>query len=147
MAGNPDTLTRPSALAMIGDPAPEEAGRWEVHLAYRLVSSNSVVDLRAIADFVQIDSAFSGQTTVDFQIGDVTKYSVEADVEGELTGNLVLLDLHMHEGTLSVSPFFCTGEAKTEGKRYEGKWRMPCLKPETCGCEGDDGYFSLTRVG
>lgn len=110
-------------------------------------TTGTVVDLRAIVDFVRIGQFFSGQTTVDFQTGDTVRYSVEADVEGELTESLVLLDLHMHEGTLSVSPFFCAGDAQTEGKRYEGKWHMPCLKPESCGCDGDDGYFSLTRVG
>ncbi|WP_084398043.1 hypothetical protein [Henriciella aquimarina] len=142
-----DTLTRPSALAAIGETAPEEGGRWEVHLAYRLETSNTVVDLRAIIDFVRIGQFFSGQTVVAFQAGDDVRYRVDADVEGELTKSLVMLDLHMQEGVLSVSPFFCTGEAKTEGKRYEGHWHMPCLKPQTCGCDGDDGAFSLTRIG
>ena len=142
-----DTLTKPSALARIGETAPEEAGRWELHLAYRMDTTGTVVDFRAIVDFVRIDAFFSGRTVVAYHVGDTVKFRVDADVEGELTAGRVRLDLHMQEGALSVSPFFCSGEAVTEGKRYEGQWHMPCIKPETCGCEGDDGYFSLTRVG
>ncbi len=117
-----------------------------MHLAYRMQTTNTVVDLRAIVDFVSIGEVFSGRTVVAFHVGDTVKMRVDADVEGEMTASLVMLDLHMQEGALSASPFFCTGEAQTEGKRYEGKWHMPCIKPETCGCDGDDGYFSLTRV-
>lgn len=90
---------------------------------------------------------FSGQTEVAYYTGKTVNSRVQADIEGEVTGGLAMLDLHIKEGALSVSPFYCTAEAVTEGERYEGKWHMPCLKPDMCGCEGDDGYFSLTRVG
>lgn len=120
---------------------------WALHIAFRMQATNSVIDLRATVDSVRTGDVFSGRTVVAYHAGDVVTSRVEATVEGELTDSLAMLDLHIQEGALSVSPFFCTGETVTEGERYEGKWRIPCLRPETCGCDGQSGYFSLKRAG
>ena len=133
-------------MAEPAEAEPETAGRWEVHLAYRMQSSNSVVDFKAIVDFVRIGSFFSGRTDMTYVLGGREAMRVPADIEGELTDTQALLDVHMQEGAMRRAPFNCAGAAKTDGQQFEGEWTMPCLDPVNCGCGGDRGAFWLTRV-
>ena len=128
------------------DAEPEPAGRWEVHLAYRMESSNSVVDFKAVVDFVRIGSFFSGRTDMAYMKGSTEMMRVPADIEGEVSDAHALLDVHMQEGALKGVPFQCSGEARLDGRQFEGKWHMPCLDPANCGCDGDDGAFWLSRI-
>ncbi|MEM5518548.1 hypothetical protein WNY37_16440 [Henriciella sp. AS95] len=146
MAGRTSTLTRTSSLAEIAEAAPEASGLWEVHLAYRMASMNSVVDFKAVVDFVRLGAFFDGRASMAYVTGGREAMRVPADIEGELTADLALLDVRMQEGVMKRAPFHCSGEARPDGKQYEGKWHMPCLRPDTCGCDGNSGYFSLTRV-
>lgn len=141
-----DTLTRPSALVQIGEAEPEAGGRWELRIAMQLKTLGPV-EMRAMADFVRLGQQFSGQTMVVYYMEDRGGPGFDADIEGELSDMDVRLDLNFQEGELATAPFLCTGTAVTQGKRYEGRWHMPCLDPAGCGCEGEDGDFSLTRVG
>ncbi len=141
-----NTLTKPSALAKIGETVPEEGGRWEIRLEMILKSSGREVTMKAMADFVRLGQQFSGQTMVVYYMGEQGGPGFDADVEGELSETDVRLDLNMLEGDLRGASFQCSGTASAKGKRYEGRWHMPCIDPVECGCEGDDGDFSLTRV-
>lgn len=141
-----DTLTRPSVLETVGEAEPEGAGRWEVHIAYRMASSNSVVDFKAVVDFVRLGAFFSGRTNMACIAGGREAMRVPTDFEGELTHKQALLDVHMQEGALRRAPFHCSGDAKLDGAKYEGIWKMPCLDPDGCGCDGDSGAFWLTRI-
>ena len=142
-----DTLTKPSALSKIGEAAPEDGGRWEIRLEVLLKSSGREVTMKAVADFVRLGQQFSGQTMVVYWMGEQGGPGFDADVEGELSDSDVHLELNMQQGELRQAPFLCTGTAVAEGQRYEGRWHMPCLDPVDCGCDGDDGDFSLTRTG
>ncbi|GGB78027.1 hypothetical protein [Henriciella pelagia] len=141
-----DTLTRPDALVGLADAEPEAAGRWELHLAYRMKSMNTVIDFKAVVDFVRIGAFFSGRSSMAYLNGTTEIMRVPTDIEGELTGTQALLDVHMQEGALKRAPFHCSGEARPDGRQYEGLWTMPCIDPVKCGCEGDRGAFWLTRV-
>ncbi|WP_084420126.1 hypothetical protein [Henriciella litoralis] len=141
-----ETLTRSSLLEDVAEAAPEEAGCWEVHLAYRMASMNSVVDFKAVVDFVRLGAFFSGRAGMAYVTGGREMMRVPAAIEGELTADLALLDVRLQEGAMKQAPFHCSGEARPDGQQYEGKWHMPCLRPDTCGCDGNSGYFSLTRV-
>lgn len=107
---------------------------------------NSVVDFKAVVDFVRLGAFFSGRADMAYIAGGREAMRVPSDIEGELTDTQALLDVHMQEGALKRAPFHCSGEAKPDGKSYEGQWRMPCLDPVGCGCDGDSGAFWLTRV-
>ena len=107
---------------------------------------NSVVDFKAIVDFVRIGGFFNGRTSMAYMNGDTELTRVPADIDGELTATEALLDVHMHEGALKGVPFQCSGDARLDGNQYEGKWHMPCLDPVGCGCDGDSGAFWLTRI-
>lgn len=141
-----DTLTRPSALSKIGDAAPEEGGRWELRVAMTFENIDDV-ELRAMVDFVRIGRQFAGQTMVVYWMGEQGGPGFDADIEGELSDTDLQLDMILLEGELAGTPYHCTGTAEVAGKRYTGRWHMPCIDPVECGCEGDDGDFSLTRVG
>lgn len=47
-----DTLTRPSALAAIGEAEPEEGGRWELRLKMEMETLGA--QMRAMVDFVRL---------------------------------------------------------------------------------------------
>lgn len=145
-SGGSDLLSRPGAAAMITDAAPEEGGRWELRLDMELETLGAV-QMRAMADFVRLGQQFSGQTMVVYYMGEQGGPGFDADIEGELSDADVRLDINIQEGELKHAPFLCTGTAETEGRRYTGRWHMPCLDPVECGCEGEDGDFTLTRIG
>ncbi|MEQ9317364.1 MAG: hypothetical protein RLN72_16050, partial [Henriciella sp.] len=107
-------------------------------------SSNSVIDFKAIVDFVRIGAFFSGTASMACINGSTELMRVPADIEGELTGTQALLDVHMQDGALKRASFHCSGDAKLDGRQYEGLWRIPCIDPVKCGCDGDSGAFWLT---
>lgn len=141
-----DTLTRPSTLAQIGDAEPQAGGRWELRIRMEFESIDDV-EVRAMVDFVQLGNQFAGQTEATYYFEDREGPAFDADFEGDMTDTDVRLDMTFLEGELAGTPYNCKGSAETKGKRYTGRWHMPCLDPVECACEGDDGDFTLTRIG
>lgn len=96
--------------------------------------------------FFNPNGLFSG--TADYHIEDTKARSVtfEADIEGETFDTTVHMDLYVATRShREVVATFSLDGGKDNDVTYTGQFHAPCRAPDTCGCDGFDGPFQLTK--
>jgi hypothetical protein len=73
-------------------------------------------------------------------------FGFETDVDGMRSPESVEMQVHIFGAPVRLQPMACTGLSSVDETRYEGTWTMPCLDPESCGCDGSDGKFRLSEL-
>lgn len=120
--------------------------KWELHLVIPGKKSN--VFGRATLHTVPESGLFSERVKMIIWTTDTSPndFGWQTDVDGMRLTDSVDLNVHIFGSSIRFNPMDCRGVSVTDCTRYEGDWTMPCMKPESCGCEGLSGSFFFSEL-
>lgn len=146
MPNRDDVLDVSPQVRALLDTEPEPGGHWQLYLKQVSKLDGADIDGRALVDFIHLGDGFAGRTDMELIINGEPRFPFPIDIDGQIGASETTLTIRTEYRELNGAVFECHGEATQSGKVYEGRWNVGCLKPETCGCSGSEGYFELTLV-
>ncbi|NNJ72283.1 MAG: hypothetical protein HKP09_03775 [Enterobacterales bacterium] len=141
-------IDTPTFIVDLNDLQLEPMGSWELNVFYDNPDIGPMVG-KAIFTMMGFQESISASLDLTWTQETLSSSALPADLDGQLTNNSVQFQLHIDDVEWQLAPFVCHGRSVTNNSsRYEGKWQVACISPETCGgdCTGTEGEFSLTKI-
>lgn len=71
--------------------------------------------------------------------------TLSISVAGTVEDGQLSFSLWIEEPPLGDHPMSCHGALSLNEDRIEGGWSLPCISPDTCGCDGSSGGLTLSK--
>ena len=119
---------------------------WELHVT--IPGEEDTVFGRTVLNTVPETGLFSERVKMTVWTSSTSPgdFGMETDVDGVRSTGSIEMNVHIFGSSIRFQPMTCFGEENVDGRRYEGEWSMPCMSPNTCGCDGLTGTFSMTEL-